>query len=55
MNIDTATKAQLESEIVTGEDSLYAMFDEKKLLSGGYTEEELRTACRQWIEASPEA
>jgi len=34
MNIDTATKQELETEIVVGEDSLYQMFDEQKLLSG---------------------
>lgn len=55
MNIDTATKQELETEIVVGEDSLYKMFEEKKLLNGGYTVEELRATMKQWIESCPEA
>lgn len=55
MNIDTATKQELETEIVVGEDSLYKMFDEQKLLSGEYTVEELRTTIKKWIESCPEA
>lgn len=54
MNIDTATQLELETEIVTGEDSLYAMFDEQRLLNNGYTVEELRAICREWVLAQPD-
>lgn len=48
MNIDTATRRELENMIVL-EDGLYERFDEQKLLSQQYTDSELRAIIRQWI------
>jgi len=48
IDIATATKAELEGEIV-GEASLYAMFDESRLLNDGYSVEEMREICHAWV------
>ena len=53
MNLATMTRAELEAEIITNE-SLYAMFDEARLLAGEYTTEEMRAIVAAWIEEGSE-
>lgn len=53
MNIDQMTQAQLEGEIVA-EPSLYAKFDETRLLNGGYTLDQMREVVREWITEAPD-
>lgn len=48
MNIDTATRADLECEILDN-DELYKCFDENKLMKSIYTTEELRDIVRQFV------
>lgn len=54
LNVDTATRRELEDAIVCGDDTLYAMFDEGKLLNGDYTTEEMREIFQRWIMAGDE-
>lgn len=53
MNIESMTREELEGEIVA-EKTLYAMFDEARLLDGSYTIEEMREIVAQWIEEGSE-
>lgn len=48
------SREELETLIVCGEKSLYNMFDEKRLLNGGYTTEQLRNIVTTWIEIGDE-
>jgi hypothetical protein len=54
MFINEATsRADLEATIV-GDASLYASFDEARLLNSGYSDDELRAGITAWIEAGDE-
>lgn len=53
LNIDTATRKELEEAAIC-EPGLYEALDEQKLLSETYETEELRAAIKDWIEASPD-
>ena len=54
LNIDTATRDELETAAIC-EPGLYEALDEEKLLNGGYETDALRDAIREWIEAAPDA
>jgi len=54
MMIDNTTSREKLEVAILAEDSLYAQFDEQKLLNGGYTTEELRAVVVGWIEAGDE-
>ena len=51
--IETATRQELELYILS-ERSLYAKFNEQRLLDGRYTLEEMREVCQEWVEEAPE-
>lgn len=51
--IANMNRAELEVEILA-DDSLYASLDEARLLSGGYSDDELRAAVEAWILAGDE-
>lgn len=53
MYLPTATRADMEAEIL-GNDSLYAAFDEGRLMAGDYTDAEMRAIIQKWIEAGDE-
>lgn len=50
---ENSSRADLEAAIIN-EASLYVSFDEQKLLSGEYTDDELRARIVAWIEAGDE-
>lgn len=45
----TASRFELEYEIY-GQEEIYRLFDEDRLVSGRYSNEEYRTKLGQWIE-----
>ena len=51
--ISQMNRAELEMEIIRNK-SLYAMFDEARLMDGQYSDDELRAVIQQWIEACDE-
>ena len=51
--LETATRQELELYILS-ERSLYAKFNEQRLLDGQYTLDELREVCQEWVEDAPE-
>lgn len=51
--LETATQQELELYILS-ERSLYAKFNEQRLLDGKYSVEELRQVCQEWVEEAPE-
>lgn len=53
MNVDTASRSDLEVAILE-EDGLYNSLDEERFLAGGYSDDELRDAIREWILAGDE-
>lgn len=50
---ENTSRADLEAAIIN-EASLYASFDERKLLNAEYTDEELRDGIQSWIELGDE-
>lgn len=53
MNLETMTRSEMEMEVLSN-GSLYATFDEKRLLDGQYSDDEMRGAIREWIIAGDE-
>lgn len=53
MMITNMTRADLEVLIIS-EDTLYAMFDEARLLDGGYSMDEMIEIVTKWIEDGDE-
>ena len=51
--LETATREELELYILS-ERSLYAKFNEQRLLDGQYSIDELRDVCQEWVEDAPE-
>ncbi len=51
--INAMTQADLEMAIIADAD-LYARFDEARLLSGGYTRDEMIAIMQLWIEEGTE-
>lgn len=45
----TASRSQLEYEIY-GQEEIYQLFDEDRLLSGRYSTQEYRNKLWQWVE-----
>ena len=53
MFVPTMTRPELECFII-GERSLFAMFDEARLLAAEYTDDELRAVVGEWVAAGDE-
>ncbi len=53
MFVPTMTRPELECLII-GERSLFAMFDEARLLAAEYTDDELRAVVGEWVAAGDE-
>ncbi len=51
--IETATRQELENYILV-ERSLYAKFDEQRLLNGSYSIDDMRDVCMAWVEECPD-
>ncbi len=51
---DNSNRSDLEMALLL-EPSLYASLDEQRLLSGSYSDQELRDAIAEWVEAGNEA
>lgn len=48
MTLESATRSDLEVTILDNND-LYVKFDEERLMSGGYTDEEYRVIILDWM------
>jgi len=53
MFVPTMTRPELECLII-GERTLFAKFDETRLLDGEYTDDELRATVTEWVAAGDE-
>lgn len=53
--LDNLSKEELETEIACNDDGLYEEYNEKKLLAGEYTREEILEVAAAWILAGNEA
>ena len=53
MFVPTMTRPELECFII-GERTLFAMFDEYRLLAAEYTDDELRAVVTEWVAAGDE-
>jgi len=53
MLLANMTRSDMEVEVLDN-DSLYAKFDEARLMSSKYTDEEMRDIIQKWIEEGDE-
>lgn len=53
MLLANMSRADMEVEILDN-DSLYAKFDEARLMNSEYTDEEMRAVIQEWIEEGDE-
>ena len=51
--ISEMTRSEMEVAIIADK-FLYAQFDERRLLDGGYSDEQMREVMQAWVEAGDE-